>query len=141
VEAQGTTRAEPQTVWALVADATRYAEWGPWDASSYERAGDGSEHGAGAVRRIRYRRTTTVEQVLEVDEGRRIVYTVVAGIPVRHYRGEVVLTPTPEGTRIQWSGSWDRTLLGRMVFRKLRTFFPEIVADLVVAADREASAP
>ena len=132
--------AAPEVVWGLVADANRYAVWGPWDASGYEQPGDGSEHGVGAVRRIRYRRTTSIERVVEVEEGRRIAYTLVKGIPVRNYRGEVVLTPTAGGTGIHWSASWDPTLLGRIVHRRLRTFFPEVVTDLVVAADREAAA-
>ncbi len=139
VDAEGTTRAGPDVVWALIADATRCAEWGPWNEGGYERPGDDSEHGAGAVRRIRYRRTTTYERVVEVEEGRRIAYTVVRGIPVRNYRGEVVLTPTPEGTRVHWSATWDRTLLGSIVHRRLRTFFPGVVADLTAAADRQAS--
>ena len=101
VEAEGVTRAGPEVVWPLVADVTRYAEWGPWDESGYERPGDGSEHGSGAVRRIRYRRTTSVEQVLDVEDGRRIAYTVLKGIPVRNDRAEVVLTPTVEGTRVE----------------------------------------
>jgi hypothetical protein len=139
VDAEGTTQAGPERVWALVADAGRYAEWGPWDESGYERPGDGSEHGVGAVRRIRYRRTTTIEQVLEFEEGRRLTYAVVKGIPVRNYRAEIVLTPTTEGTRIVWSATWDGTLLGRIVHRRLRTFFPGVVADLGAAADREAA--
>ncbi len=140
VEAEGATRAGPEVVWPLVADVTRYAEWGPWDESGYERPGDGSEHGSGAVRRIRYRRTTSVEQVLDVEDGRRIAYTVLEGIPVRNYRAEVVLTPTVEGTRVNWSAAWDGTLLGRIVHRRLRTFSPGVVADLVAASDREAAA-
>ena len=140
VEAEGTTRAGPEAVWPLVADVTRYPEWGPWDEGGYDRPGDGSEHGSGAVRRLRYGRTTTVEQVLDVEDGRRIAYTVLKGIPVRNYRGEVVLTPTGEGTRVNWSATWDGTLLGRIVHRRLRTFFPGVVADLVAASDREAAA-
>ena len=139
VEVEGTTTAGQDAVWALVADADRYAEWGPWDASGYERTGEGSRHGVGAIRRMRYRRTTTVEQVLEVEEGRRIAYTVVKGIPVRNYRGEVVLTPVAGGTRIHWSATWDGTLVGRIVHLKLCTFIPGAVADLVAAADLEAS--
>ena len=77
--------------------------------------------------------------MLEVEEGRRIAYTVAKGIPVRNYRGEVVLTPTPEGTRIRWSASWDATLLGRIVRRKLQAFLPGVVSDLVAAADRQAA--
>jgi hypothetical protein len=44
--------------------------------------------------------TATVEKVLEAERGRRQVYTVVKGIPVRNYRAEVTLSPTGEGTRI-----------------------------------------
>jgi hypothetical protein len=36
VEAEGTTLAEVATVWALVADANTYAQWGPWNDSGYD---------------------------------------------------------------------------------------------------------
>ena len=58
---------------------------------------------------------------------------------MRNYRGEVVLTPTPEGTHVRWSATWDRTLLGRVVHGRLRRL-PGVVADLVAAADRAAAA-
>ena len=84
---------------------------------------------------MRYGRTTTVEKVLEADPARRLVYTVVKGIPVRNYRAEVTLPPEGEGTRIRWSASWDRTLPGRIVHRKLRTMYPDIVGRLIAAAE------
>jgi len=139
VEAEGTAAAGADHVWDLVSDATTYAEWGPWTGSGYERPGDGAERGPGAVRWMRYGRTTTVEQLLEVEEGRRLVYTVLRGIPVRNYRAEVVLTPAGPGTHIHWSATWDRTLAGRIVQRKLRQIYPHVVADLVTAADRRAA--
>jgi uncharacterized protein YndB with AHSA1/START domain len=140
VEATGTARADPETVWALVADATSYPRWGPWDEGGYERPGDESPHGAGAVRWLRWGRTTTVERLLEVDDGRRVAYTVVRGIPVRNYRAEVTLTALESGTRVDWTAAWDRTLAGRVVQWTLRTVYPEVVARLVAAADRGASA-
>jgi len=138
VHAEGTARATPETVWALVSDAERYPEWGPWDRAGYDRPGDHSPHGPGAVRRLGMGRTTTLERILEVDEYRRVVYTVVEGIPVRHYRAEVVLTETAGGTHIDWTASWDRTLVGRLVHRRLRTLYPEVVADLVKAAEQHS---
>ena len=66
-------------MWSLLEDASTYAEWGPWDASGYEHAGDDSPHGVGAIRFFRYGRTTTVERVLEVEPGRRLVYTIERG--------------------------------------------------------------
>jgi Polyketide cyclase / dehydrase and lipid transport len=80
------------------------------------------------------RYVTTVERVEEVDDGRRVAYTVVGGMPVRNYRAEILLTPAPEGTRIQWGASWDKTVLGQFVLRGLRPFFPMVAAALAKAA-------
>jgi hypothetical protein len=43
------------------------------------------------------------------------------------------------GTDVRWSATWDKTLVGRIVQRKLRGFYPEIVTSLVAAAELEAS--
>ena len=132
VRAEATTRATPEALWTLLADATSYAQWGPWNASGWERP---NAKGRGALRWMRYGRTTTVERILELDENSRLVYNVERGIPVRNYRAEVTLTPIVAGTRVEWSAEWDRTLLGRAVQRKLRTLYPEVMARLVAAAE------
>ena len=127
VEAEETTTGRPRRgsgPWSPMPPGTRSGGRGRERLD--ERPGDSSEHGVGAVRRIRYRRTTTLERVVEVEEGRRLAYTVVKGIPVRNYRGlpRPVLTPTAGGTRVRWSAAWDGTLLGRIVHSRLRAFFP-----------------
>ena len=53
VEAEATAAAPPATVWALVSDAARYPQWGPWSAAGYQRPGTASPHGPGAVRWLR----------------------------------------------------------------------------------------
>jgi uncharacterized protein YndB with AHSA1/START domain len=148
VEAERTARATPQAVWALVSDANRYPEWGPWSAAAYQRPGDDSPRGPGAVQWLRsahrayLRRPTSIEKVLEVEEDRRLVYTVIGGIPVRNYLAEVTLTPVADGTRIRWAATWDTTLAGRLVQRGLRKFYPQMMAGLVAAAERQsASSP
>jgi hypothetical protein len=134
VEAEGVARAAPEVLWELAANADRYPQWGPWSASGYHSRGD--QDGVGAIRWFRYGRTTTVERVLESEPGRRQVYTVVKGIPVRNYRAEVKLTPEGQGTHIRWSATWDWTLGGWIVHRRLRSLYPDIVRDLIAAADR-----
>ena len=67
VEASGITKAAPEVVWPLIEDAARFCEWGPWTQSGYDRPGDDSQHGPGAIRRISLGRTTTIERVLEAD--------------------------------------------------------------------------
>jgi len=143
VEAEATAAAPPATVWALVSDAARYPQWGPWSAAGYQRPGTASPHGPGAVRWLRSSRraylryVTTVEEILEVQEGQRLTYAVTGGMPVRNYRGEVTLTPAAGGTHIRWSASWDTTLTGRLVQRGLRTFYPQVLAGLVAAAQEQ----
>jgi uncharacterized protein YndB with AHSA1/START domain len=139
IAAQGSAAAPPEVVWSLVANAARYADWGAWHGSGDRDLGGKASGDAGTTRWMRYRNTTTVERVLEVDPGQRMVYTVVSGIPVHNYRAEVTLTPTEAGTDIRWAAEWDRTVLGRIVARSLRTFYPQMMAQLVAAAERSAA--
>ena len=146
VEAEATAQAAPETVWALVSDATKYPAWGPWSDGRYEKDGDTTPHGVGAIQTLRSaqrylgRRTTSVERIIEVEDRQRLAYTVIRGIPVRNYRGEVTLTPAAGGTHIRWTADWDNTMLGRIVWRGLRAFFPQMMAGLVAAAERDAAA-
>jgi hypothetical protein len=136
VEAQGKTNALPQAVWRLVADADSYCRWGIWSESGWVGSSPAPPGSPGSVRRMRYRRTRLVEQVLEVDEGSRMTYTVVRGIPVRNYRAEVTLTPSDGGTHVKWAADWDDTFLGRIVHRKLSVLYPEVVRRLLAAAEQ-----
>jgi uncharacterized protein YndB with AHSA1/START domain len=145
VEAEATAKASPEAVWALVSDATRYPSWGPWSAGHYEKPGEQTPHGVGAVQVLRSaqrymgRHTTSVEKIVVFEEGQHLAYTVIGGIPVRNYRADVTLTPSAQGTHIRWAATWDNTLLGRMAWRGLRTFYPEMMAGLVAAAEQAAA--
>jgi len=143
VKAERTIAAPPSQVWALVSDARRYPEWGPWRSGAYQQAGRESERGPGAVqvlisaRRVYGRRGKSVERIVVAEPEQRLVYEVIGGLPVRHYRGEVTLTPAGGGTRVHWSADWDNTMAGRLVHRTLRVFYPEMLAGLAAAAERE----
>lgn len=139
VEAEGRTKAAPAVIWRLLEDPAAYCRWGPWAASGPVET-DGEPRGAaGALRYMRYGRTTVVERLLEVEPGRRMTYEVVRGLPVRGYRATVTLTPAACGTEVRWWADWDRTLGGWIVQRKLRTLYPEIVGRLLGAAEEAAS--
>jgi uncharacterized protein YndB with AHSA1/START domain len=135
VAAEGEARANPEVVWALIEDANAYARWGPWDDSGYQDSDAGATRGVGSIRWYRSGRTTTVEEVLEIEAGRRMVYTVIGGIPVRNYRAEVTLSPSNGGTHILWAATWDKTMVGRLVQRALRKFYPKVLEQLVAASE------
>jgi uncharacterized protein YndB with AHSA1/START domain len=142
IAAEQTTQATPEAIWELVSDATRYPQWGPWSAAAYRQPGDESPHGAGAIYWLRsshrayLRYVTSVEKIVDAEEGRRLAYTVIGGIPVRNYQAELTITPAAGGTRLRWAATWDATLSGRIVHRALRKLYPQIVADLVAAAEQ-----
>jgi uncharacterized protein YndB with AHSA1/START domain len=145
VEAERTAQVSPAIVWALVSDAMTYPRWAPWSEAGYRRQGDTAPRGPGAVywlrasRRYGLRRPVSVEKIVDAEEGRRLAYAVIGGIPVRNYRAEITLAPAAGGTRIRWAASWDRTLGGRLVHRSLRRIYPQIVADLARAAENQAA--
>jgi uncharacterized protein YndB with AHSA1/START domain len=138
VVAEGTTLADVDTVWALVADANTYPRWGPWNEGGYDPPAKGPSS-PGSVQRFRFgRRTTSVEKILEVDAPSRIVYMVERGIPVKNYRAEVMLTPNvPSGTSIRWAATFESTLMGRLVHRKLQTVYRQVMHALVAETDRQ----
>jgi uncharacterized protein YndB with AHSA1/START domain len=137
IEARAHASADPHTVWALLEDVNRYQDWGPWSESGYVEQPSASPHGPGAVRRLRYRnrRAVTIEPVVEVEPGRRLVYDVTSGIPVRNYRATVELTPDRDGTQVDWHATFDRTVRGRLVRGILQHVYGEVVNRLVVAAE------
>lgn len=141
VEARAHASADPATLWALLEDVNRYKDWGPWSESGYVKQPGHSLHGAGAVRRLRYRhrRAATIEPVIEAIPERRLVYEMTSGLPVRNYRAIVELTPDDGGTRIRWRATFDRTLGGLLVRRTLARVYREIVHRLVAAAEAEGA--
>lgn len=143
--AEQTAHVPPGVVWSLLSDVMVYPQWGPWRKSGYRSEGDAAANGKGAVywlegsKRYGFRYPVSVEEILDVEPGKRLAYTVLRGIPVRNYRAEVTLTPSPDGTLIRWGASWDRTIMGRLVYPSLRNLYPVIVAGLVTAAEASQS--
>lgn len=101
--------APADAVFALLADGGDWAAWaGPLvPRSRWYRTGTPAPGGVGAIRELGIRPILSREEILEYVPPRRLVYTIVSGIPVDGYRGVVELDPLPGGgTRITWQSSF-----------------------------------
>jgi hypothetical protein len=141
IHEQATTAADPDTVYAMLADGPSWPEWSPIDAYELERPGNGEPEGVGAVRVLRNGRVTGRDTIAELVPGRRFAYTHVSSLPVRDYRGEVDLEPGPDGTVIHWRASFEPTipLTGAFLRRALSRFLRQMTDGLAAGAARRAA--
>lgn len=109
VRVDKTTAAPPAQVWARVVDGARWPELSPLGSFELERPGTPEAHGegVGAIRLFTTGRVRSREEVVERVEERRFAYVLLSGLPIRDYRAELDLEPTPDGgTRLRWHSSF-----------------------------------
>ncbi|WP_052710776.1 SRPBCC family protein [Pseudofrankia sp. DC12] len=138
--------APASAVFALLADGAGWASWaGPLvPRSRWYRTGKSAPGGVGAIRELGLRPILSREEILEYVPPRRIVYTIVSGIPVDGYRGTVDLDPLPGGgTRITWRANFVPTYPGTGPALRLLgvTIVRSIARHLARAAVTHAPAP
>ncbi len=107
--------ASPETVFAVLADATRWREWAGSmiTVSEWEREGDPAPGGVGAIRRLGRPPAFALEQILEYDPPHHLAYTIVRGLPVRGYHADIEFLDAPDGaTTIRWSGAFEPKIPG-----------------------------
>ena len=93
-------------VWALLADASKWTEWGSW--STVEVDGGGPQEG-GTIRVLVRGPFRTRERITAWVPGERMGYELLEGLRVRGYRGTVTLGDAPEGcTLIRWRSTYER---------------------------------
>lgn len=119
--------APAEVVWQVLTDHAAYASWSVLPTSRLVRPGD--EHGVGALRFLGFGRAGAVEEVIDVEPGRRLVYRIAGGVPAASYRGEVTLfAEGPGRTRIVWRGGVGR---GPRPLRRLYSAMLGIVPGLL----------
>jgi hypothetical protein len=144
IEIEHVAHAEREAIWALLADVTTWPVWGEWDDARLRSPDPDGGPGVGAVRELRLRRTRSIEQVTTFDPPHRMTYALVGGnLPVRDYRGEVLLEAAPGGgTTITWRSTFRPKLPGTagIVAGRLRPFLLETAQRLGDAAAGQTSA-
>lgn len=101
-------------VWSVLADHEGMASWGPGMKVTLDKEGSPERNGVGAVRRIAAPgpAPAIVEEVTVFEPGSRLGYKALSGVPFKNYRGEVVLSPVADGTKVDYTVSLDLPLVG-----------------------------
>jgi uncharacterized protein YndB with AHSA1/START domain len=105
IEAEATTSAPPAGVWALLADASQWSQWGAWSEVEVE---GGGAHVPGAIRRLVKWPYRLRERVTDWEPERRMGYELVEGMNVSSYSSTVTLEPDGTGTRIRWRSRYEK---------------------------------
>lgn len=94
-------------MWELLSRAELWHTWTAFPSSGLEREGDPAPDGVGAIRRFGVGSMGSREEVVAFQPPNHLGYVLLSGLPVRDYRSDVTLTPSPSGgTDIEWVSSF-----------------------------------
>jgi hypothetical protein len=148
------TRADPASVYALLADGSTWPGWSPIDAFELLAPGEGNPEGLGAVRLFTTGRHKSRERVVTCQPGKVFAYELEAGLPLRGYKAVITLLPGGDGddrdrdgsgggvgTTINWRSTFRAKVPGTgwLYRRELGRFIQKTVEGLAAAADRAHS--
>ena len=141
IEHTAVTAADPATVYALLRDGAGWPEWSPIESFELERPGHEEPEGVGAVRVLRSGRVVGRDEIVDLVPDRRFSYRNTSSLPVKNYRGEVDLEPTPAGTRIRWVSQFDPKVPGTgwLMRRGLDGFIAKMTSGLAERAAADAA--
>jgi Polyketide cyclase / dehydrase and lipid transport len=144
VTATAHSRADAATLFRLVADGGRWSEWaGPFvPRSSWERQGDPSPGGIGAIRRLGRWPVVVREETVAYEQDRRHGYALRTPAPVRGYRAEVTFEPRDGGgTDVVWRGTFTELIpgTGPLAARVFQLLLRSLTRRLVGAAEHRES--
>lgn len=94
----------PDVAWSMVAEPQRVNLWSPARVHSVDGGDGGYPSGVGALRRVHLPGVgRDLDEVVVVAEpGKRFTYKVYGGAPFRNHRADIRLTPTDDGTHVEW---------------------------------------
>ncbi|WJR33788.1 SRPBCC family protein [Mycobacteroides immunogenum] len=124
------------TVYELLANREGYNDFLPFTVKLV-RPGDTERQGVGAIHQIGVGPVGVKEEIVELIDGERIQYRIVAGLPVRSHVGTIVLTDHPQGTTVRYS--MESTPLIPVPDAVMVWILRKSMSSLVTGAQREAA--
>jgi carbon monoxide dehydrogenase subunit G len=94
-------------VWEILIDQARWAEWSGFDSVEILRRSQRS-----AIRVVTSGEVGVRDLIRLGRAGRRFTYRHLDGLPVRHYAGQITLSPDPAGTVVVWRVQLEPLYLG-----------------------------
>jgi uncharacterized protein YndB with AHSA1/START domain len=102
-----TIDAPPEAIFDLLSDHAGYERFRGITGSELLREGDPPPNGLGALRGIKVRPLSFEEEITAYDRPSRLDYRIVKlNVPFDHHGGSIRLTPTAEGTNVDWRSSY-----------------------------------
>lgn len=134
--------APPETVFEVLVDHRRYAEYTPLRGAVLEREGDPEPNGVGAIRKLSAVGPPLREEVLAYEAPRRFSYRLLSGLPVRDHVGTVELSPDGDGTNLTYAVRTIPTvpLVGAVVVGAVKVGVKQLVGGVAAEAERRAGA-
>jgi hypothetical protein len=144
ISVYATTATPAHVLFRLLKDPVTWTSWSPMDESGPIDPATDDPNGVGSTRMFRNGQVRGIDRVVELIPARRFGYEHLQGLPLRDYRGNVDLEPTPDGTRIHWHVSFRPKVAGTGWFWRigLRRFLQQMADGLAAyaAADHPADA-
>ncbi|MEC7816036.1 MAG: SRPBCC family protein [Pseudomonadota bacterium] len=128
------------TVFEAIADHARYDRFPGVGKSVLLEEGKDEKNGAGALRVIGAGRLELTERITRFERPNRMDYRIEKSSPfrVQHTRGEIVLKPEGEQTRVIWisEGAVKVPLLGKVMDRMAERSFSKAFSSLLKVIER-----
>jgi len=128
------------TVFEAISDHARYVRFPGVSKSLLIEEGRDEKNGTGALRVIGAGRLELTERITRFERPNRMHYQIEKSSPfsVEHTKGEIVLTPEGEQTRVTWisEGHVQVPVLGRMMDRLAERSFSKAFSSLLKAIER-----
>ncbi len=133
VEVRAESVATPQRLWDFFTKVEAWDDWAPFDEVTVQEG-----QGVGETRLVKSGLVTAIERVVALDPGRRYVYELLSGLPVRDYVAEVLFQPVNgQRTQIRWTAHFDAKIPGTgwVLALLLEAKFRQSLAALVRTAE------
>ena len=107
IELEAEISAPRDKVWELYTDHEAWPRWAGVKEVVVRSQGDPPPNGLGTARVVRAGGLAIEEETVCWDPPKRLGYRIVAGAPLKNHEAEVLLEPTPTGTKLRYKARFD----------------------------------